>query len=72
MPQRRCKYKFKASFDSFRGFSLEGLRVVKKPKFREITKRQLDKTIVTLGTKLHWTLIGILADELKSYNQKSS
>ena len=59
------KHKFKVSFDSYRGFNLEGLRVVKKPKFREITHRQLEKTTVAIGTRLHWTLIGILADELR-------
>ena len=66
------KHKFKASFDFFRGFNLEGIRVVKKPKFREITKRQLDKTTIAIGTRLHWTLIRSLADDLKSSSLKGT
>ena len=59
------KHKFKASY-GYDGFNLEGLRVVKKPRFREITERQLQKTIVTIGTRLHYSMIVFLADDLKS------
>lgn len=60
------KHKFNVKYGYNSGFNIEGLRVVKKPKFREITKRQLDRTIVAIGTRLHYTLIGILAEELQS------
>ena len=59
------KHKFKVSY-GYNGFTLEGLRVVKKPKFREITERQLQKTIVAIGTRLHYTMIDFLANDLKS------
>lgn len=60
------KHKFKVKFDPFRGFALEGLRVVKKPRLREITERQLQKTTVAIGTRLHWTMIRFLADDLQT------
>jgi len=56
-------------FSYNQGFTIEGLRVVKKPRFREITKRQLEKTIVGIGTRLHWSLINTLSDELQSSNK---
>lgn len=63
------KYKFNVKFSYNQGFTIEGLRVVKKPRFREITKRQLEKTIVGIGTRLHWSLINTLSDELQSSNK---
>ena len=61
------KHKFKSFFGSDSRFWLEGVRVVKKPRYREINERQVKKAVTEIGKRLHWMLIHRIDDELSQF-----
>lgn len=58
------KYKFECSLSEYDKFSLKGLRVEKKSKFRKIPQHQIDNTIANILKRSKNELYKIIAKEL--------